>query len=170
MVRRVSTDFELSVSPVYCIRSVRLVAEQAGWTLQRHEGSRMVDRFAIIMPMTQTTRTLGLKVMDGPLRGLELTCWAETKGSAGAINIASWILPGGLENELIRDLLRNWVIGLPRCPWYWTFYERSKIGYLLPVWRKSKRSFSKLGFSSRSKQWPLNLNSPWPPSKLFEEE
>ena len=76
MVRRVSTDFELSVAPVYCIKALRLLIEQAGWSLERHEGARMVDRFAIIMPMTQTTRTLGLKITDGPLRGLELTCWA----------------------------------------------------------------------------------------------
>ena len=158
MVRRATTDFELSVSPVHCIKALRLVLENTGWSLERHEGARMVDRFAIIMPLTQTTRTLGLRITDGPLRGLEMTCWAETKGSAGAINMASWILPGGLEHENIRKLLQNWVLKLPRCPWHWTFYERSKIGYLLPVWRRSKRAFSTLGFNTRSKAWPLDEN------------
>ena len=158
MVRRASTDFELSVSPVHCIRALRLVLEDTGWSLERHEGARMVDRFAIIMPMTQTTRTLGLKVTNGPLKGLEMTCWAETKGSAGAINISSWILPGGINDKTIRSLLKSWVANLPRCPWHWTFYERSKIGYLLPVWRRSKRAFTRLGFNTRSKVWPLDDN------------
>ena len=156
MVRRATTDFELSVSPVHCIKALRLVLENTGWPLERHEGARMVDRFAIIMPITQTTRTLGLRITDGPLRGLEMTCWAETKGSAGAINVASWILPGGIGDEMIKSLLKSWVSNLPRCPWHWTFYERSKIGYLLPVWKRSKRAFSRLGFNTRSKSWPLS--------------
>jgi hypothetical protein len=158
MVRRASADFEMSVSPVHCIRALRLVLEHTGWTLERHEGARMVDRFAIIMPITQTTRTLGLRITDGPLRGLEMTCWAETKGSAGAINIASWILPGGMDDKMINSLLKSWVANLPRCPWHWTFYERSKIGYLLPVWRRSKKAFLRLGFNTRSKVWPLDEN------------
>ena len=107
MVRRASADFEMSVSPVHCIRALRLVLEHTGWTLERHEGARMVDRFAIIMPITQTTRTLGLRITDGPLRGLEMTCWAETKGSSGAINVASWILPGGMDDKMINSLLKS---------------------------------------------------------------
>ena len=61
--------------------------------MERHEGSRMVDRFAIIMPMTQTARTLGIRVLDGPLRGLEVTSWSETRGSAGSLNVVSWLIP-----------------------------------------------------------------------------
>jgi hypothetical protein len=87
-----------------------------------------------------------------------MTCWAETKGSAGAINVASWILPGGINDRTISSLLKSWVANLPRCPWHWTFYERSKIGYLLPVWRRSKKAFLRLGFNTRSKVWPLDDN------------
>ncbi len=87
-----------------------------------------------------------------------MTCWAETKGSAGAINVASWILPGGMDDKMINSLLKSWVANLPRCPWHWTFYERSKIGYLLPVWRRSKKAFLRLGFNTRSKVWPLDDN------------
>ena len=161
MVRRASQDFEVSVSPVQSIKVFRLLAEQAGWAMERHEGSRMVDRFAIIMPMTQTTRTLGIRILDGPLRGLEVTSWAETRGSSGAINIISWVLPGGFDHPLTQPLLQHWVSGLPRCPWRWSFGERSKIGFLLPVWRRSRKKFAALGFSVGKNEWPNTPTEPW---------
>ena len=105
MVRRATQDFEVCVSPVQSIKVFRVLAEEAGWSMERHEGSRMVDRFAIIMPMTQNTRTLGLRILDGPLRGLEVTSWSETRGSAGALNMISWVLPGGLEHPSTSDSL-----------------------------------------------------------------
>ncbi|MBT6527470.1 MAG: hypothetical protein HN765_03670 [Euryarchaeota archaeon] len=161
MVRRATQDFEVSVSPVQSIKVFRLLAEEAGWSMERHEGSRMVDRFAIIMPMTQTTRTLGLRILDGPLRGLEVTSWAETRGSSGALNMISWVLPGGLEVPLTQLLLQHWVARLPRCPWRWSFGERSKIGFLLPVWKKSRKNFAKLGFSVGKNDWPNSPEKPW---------
>ena len=94
MVKRATLDLEVSPTPVECIKALRELVDSTGWQLERHEGSRLVDRFAIIMPMAQSARTLGLVVKDGPLRGLELVCWSETRGSSGAINIASWLLPG----------------------------------------------------------------------------
>ena len=95
MVRKATTDLEVSVAPIQCIKAFRKLVEQAGWDIERHEGARLVDRFAIIFPMAQSTRTIGIKVLDGPLRGLELACWSETRGSHGAINVASFLLPGG---------------------------------------------------------------------------
>lgn len=169
MVKRATLDLEVSPSPVDCIKALRQLAESAGWQLERHEGSRLVDRFAIIMPMAQSARTLGLVVKDGPLRGLELVCWSETRGSSGAINIASWMLPGGHDHPLTRNVMHNWVAILPRCPWRWTFGEKSKIGYLLPVWRKSKKKFTKLGFDVKSKQWPIEAEEPWFGLKSGEE-
>ena len=74
MVRKVTTDLEVSVSPVQCVKAFRKLVEQAGWEIERHEGARLVDRFAIIIPMAQSTRTIGIKILDGPLRGLELAC------------------------------------------------------------------------------------------------
>ena len=99
------------------------------------------------MPMTKNARMLGLRIHDGPLRGLEVTSWAETRGSSGALNMISWVLPGGLEHPLTQSMLQHWVSRLPRCPWRWGFGERSKIGYMLPVWRKSRKNFAKLGFA-----------------------
>ena len=169
MVKRVTLDLEVSPTPVECIKALRELVDSTGWQLERHEGSRLVDRFAIIMPMAQSARTLGLVVKDGPLRGLELICWSETRGSSGAINIASWLLPGGEEHPLTRNLLLNWVALLPRCPWRWTFGEKSKIGYLLPVWRKSRNKFRKLGLDVKSKQWPIVAQEPWFGSATSEE-
>lgn len=161
MVRRATQDFEVSVSPVQSIKAFRILAEEAGWAMERHEGSRMVDRFAIIMPMTQKTRTLGIRILDGPLRGLEVTSWAETRGSSGALNMISWLLPGGLEHPLTQSLLQNWVSRLPRCPWRWSFGERSKIGFLLPVWKRSRKKFAKLGFSVGKNDWPNIPEQSW---------
>ena len=70
------------------------------------EGSRLVDRFAIIIPMAQSARTLGLEVMD-PLQGLGVHSWAETKGSAGAINMAAWTILAVKESRGM-DLIREW--------------------------------------------------------------
>ena len=61
MVRKATTDLEVSVSPVQCVKALRKLIEQAGWQIERHEGARLVDRFAIIVPMAQSTRTIGLK-------------------------------------------------------------------------------------------------------------
>ena len=57
MVRKATLDLEVSVSSIQAIRLFRELAEEAGWALERHEGSRLVDRFAIIMPMAQSART-----------------------------------------------------------------------------------------------------------------
>ena len=161
MVRRNSLDLELSVPPVDCIRALRQLCESKGWSLERHEGARLVDRFAIIMPMAQSARTLGLKVLDKPLISLELTTWSEVRGSAGAVHICSWILPGGPQHPKIQNLMQHWVANLPRCPWRWTFGERSKIGFLLPTWKKSRRSFTNLGFNTEKNAWPITLTTDW---------
>ena len=161
MVRKATLDLEVSVSSIQAIRLFRELAEEAGWALERHEGSRLVDRFAIIMPMAQSARTLGLKVLSGPMQGMELTCWSETRGSSGAVNIASWLVPGGNDEPLFRDLLQHWVSRMERCPWRWTFGERSKVGYLLPVWRQARRRFSDLGFNTKKSGWPVNTEAVW---------
>ena len=148
MLKRREFKLEVSTTPIENIKAFSRIASSNGWSLQSHEGSRLVDRFAIIMPMAQNARTLGLEILDGPLKGLEMHSWAETKGSAGAINVSSWIIPGGEGNEEARELIRNWAQKLPRCPWKWTFGERSRIGYLLPVFRRSRKAFARLGLSS----------------------
>ncbi len=168
MVRRATLDLEVSVSPIEAIRIFRELAEEAGWPLERHEGSRLVDRFAIIMPMAQSARTLGVKILDGPLKGTELTCWSETRGSAGAVNIASWLVPGGHDQPHSTAMIQHWVARFSRCPWRWSFGERSKVGYLLPVWRKSRKTFTSLGFDTTKAGWPYAAFSTWPTEVLSE--
>ena len=170
MVKKATLDLEVSVSSIQAIRLFRELAEEAGWSLERHEGSRLVDRFAIIMPMAQSTRTLGLKVLNGRFRGMELTCWSETRGSSGAVNIASWLVPGGPDEPLFRTLVHHWVARMDRCPWRWTFGERSKVGYLLPVWRQSRRRFSTLGFNTKKSGWPVVAQGAWPGEARIEED
>ncbi len=163
MVRPQTLDLEVSVSPIAAIRALRRVMDEAGWSMLRHEGARMVDRFAIIMPMTQAARTIGLEILDGPLHGGIITAWSETRGSTGEVHQISWLLPGGTEDGLGLDLIHAWVHALPRMPWRWTFSERSTVGFLLPTWRKSKRAFAELGFEVRSKAWPQPNARVWPP-------
>lgn len=166
MVRRATHDLEVSVSPVQCIKAFRILCEKAGWSVERHEGSRLVDRFAIIMPMAQSTRTLGLVVKDGPLRGMELVAWSETRGTSGALNITSWTLPNGPDHPLIHNFLQHWVATVPRCPWRWSFSEKSQVGFLLPVWNKAKKKFDKLGFDTSKNAWPNTPDEDW----ISEEE
>lgn len=147
MLKRREFKLEVSTSPVENIKALRKITELENWSITSHEGSRLVDRFAIIMPMAQNARTLGIEIIEGPLQGLEMHSWAETKGSAGAINMTAWTIPGGQSNEEGKELIRNWARSLPRCPWKWTFGERSRIGYLLPVFRRSRKAFAKLGLA-----------------------
>ena len=152
MLKRREYVLEVSTSPIVNIKALRLICEENEWEIESQHGSRLVDRFAIIMPMAQNARTIGLTFLTGPLQGLEMHSWAETKGSAGAINMASWIIPGGEGNEEAMDLIRTWAKSLPRCPWKWSFGERSKIGYLLPVFRRSRKKFAKLGLTKWDKK------------------
>ena len=40
MVRKATTDLEVSVSPVQCVKVIRRkLIEQAGWKIERHEGA-----------------------------------------------------------------------------------------------------------------------------------
>ncbi len=157
MVIRREFVLEVSTSPVDNIRAIRTLCSDKGWQMRRHEGARMVDRFAIIMPMTQSAATLGLELLDGPLSGMEVHSWAETKGSAGAVNKTGWTIPGGIDNPEAVDLIQEWALSLPRCPWKWTFGEKSKVGFLLPVWRRSRKAFAKLGLKEWNPQESENL-------------
>ena len=152
MLKRREYVLEVSTTPIENIKALRLICEENEWEIESQHGSRLVDRFAIIMPMAQNARTIGIIIHTGPMQGLEMHSWAETKGSAGAINVTAWIIPGGQGNNEAMDLIREWALTLPRCPWKWSFGERSKIGYLLPVFRRSRKAFAKLGLKSWKQQ------------------
>ena len=69
MLKRKEYILEVSTSPIENLKAFRLIAESNEWEFTTHEGSRLVDRFAIIMPMAQNARSLGLEIMEGPLQG-----------------------------------------------------------------------------------------------------
>ena len=72
MLKRKEFILEVSTSPIENVKAFRVIAESNDWSFATHEGSRLVDRFAIIIPMAQSARTLGLELEEGPLQGLVL--------------------------------------------------------------------------------------------------
>ena len=144
-------EIPVSVTPTDAIRALRLVGESHGWSMRRLEESRMVHRFAIIMPLSRMTRVLGIEVLEGSARGLSLRTWSNVPGSAGRITWISIEIPPHLEGDEWKAILDEWSSRLPRCPWQWTFGERSIIGFLLPEYRRSRVHFGHEGIDV--KQW-----------------
>ena len=135
MVAKREFILEVCTTPAQNIKALRHQGEVMDWSMTRHEGSRMVDRFAIIMPMVQSSRCLGLSFDDGPLAGLEMHTWQETTGSSGAVGKTAWTIPGGIENPEAKKLIKQWAGQLPRCPWKWTFGAVSYTHLTLPTKR-----------------------------------
>lgn len=130
----------------------------------------MVDRWAVIIPLAQNARTLTLTITSGPLAGLELHTWSHTRASAGAIHHAVFTWGVRLVKDDIRLLIQHWCANLPRCPFRWTTGERMVIGFLLPVFRRSRRSFMGSGIPTGKGEWPQQLFPEWPPAHLLGEE
>ena len=172
MARPRSVTLEVNITPTQAIRAFRQLAEVADWKWEREEGSRLVDRMMIIMPIAQTTRTFRLAILDGEGKGLILTAWEEVAGSKGGITKVEWIVPGHLTEKPFRELLAAWCARHPNCPWRWSFGQRSMIGFLLPVWRRSRREFNRFGLDTTRKSWPFEANWPpigWPDAREEEE-
>ena len=161
MARPRSVTLEVNTTPTQAIRVFRHLIEEAGWEWERDEGSRLVDRMMIIMPIAKVTRTFRIAVMSGEGEGLTLTAWEEVPGSSGGITKIEWVVPGHLTGQPFRELLQAWCSRQPHCPWRWSFGQRSMIGFLLPVWRRSRREFRKFGLDTTKSGWP-NV-SHWPP-------
>ncbi len=136
-------EIPISVTPTDAIRALRLIGESRGWSMRRLEESRMTHRFAIIMPISRMTRVLGIEVLKGSGAGLSLRTWSHVPGSAGRITWISLEIPPHLEGDEWHSILREWSTLLPRCPWKWTFAERSVIGFLLPEFRRSRVLFGR---------------------------
>ena len=75
MARPRSVVLEVNITPTQAIRALRELAEAANWEWQREEGSRLVDRMMVIMPITRATVTFRLAILRGEGRGLVLTAW-----------------------------------------------------------------------------------------------
>jgi len=134
-------EIPVSIAPTDAIRALRLIGESRGWSMHRIEESRMVHRWAIVVPISRQARVRGLVVDDGEAVGLSIRSWAYIPGSAGRLSTVSFEVPRQLEGESWTSLLREWSDSLPRCPWKWSFGERSMIGYFLPEFRRSRVLF-----------------------------
>ena len=137
-------EIPVSIVPTEAIRAMRIVGENRGWEMNRFQDSTFVHRWAIIVPIAKRARVLGLRVVDGEAKGLEIRTWSYVPGSSGRLSFVSFRIPEEFD-EGWKEVLKEWTKLLPRCPWRWTFMERSIIGYLLPEFRKSRRLFSKEG-------------------------
>jgi hypothetical protein len=154
-------EISVCVSPVDAVRSFRLICKRAGWTVKRHEGSRMVHRLAIIMPIERQARTLGIVIESGPLEGAAMQAWSNVAGSAGAMTTTEWVLPE-IDESIWPPFIKAWAADLDRAPWWWTFGERSRIGYLLPEFRRSRVAFQAWGCDTKKGAWPPDIDE-----KLF---
>ena len=171
MAKPRSATLKTNVTPTQAIRALRELCGSAGWEWKREEGSRVVDRMMIIMPIARVTKTFRIIVTSGTAEGLSLTAWEEVSGSSGGITQTEWIVPGHLTGGPFNHLLAAWCARHPNCPWRWSFGQRSVIGFLLPVWRRSRRQFSKFSINTSRSAWPPTVEWPpkaWPDSR--EEE
>ena len=143
-------EIPVSIVPTEAIRAMRLIGERRGWMMRRFEDATLVHRWAIIVPLAKRARVLGLVVEDGEAEGLSLSTWSYVPGSAGRISFVSFRIPEWFDGQEWQDFLMEWSSLLPRCPWKWSFMERSMIGALLPEFRNSRKAFSKEGFDTKS--------------------
>ena len=72
--------------------------------------------------------------------------WQETKGSSGAVGKVAWLLPGGIESPQCKALVHLWASKLPRCPWKWTFGERSSVGFYCQFGGAQEKILQKSGY------------------------
>ena len=134
-------EIPVSITPTDAIRALREIGESKGWEMRRIQESRMVHRWAIVVPISRQARVLGLVVEDGEAAGLSIRSWSYVPGSVGRLSTVSFEVPRQMEGESWTSLLREWSDSLPRCPWKWSFGERSMIGYFLPEFRRSRVLF-----------------------------
>jgi hypothetical protein len=151
MVRTRLLEIPVNVEPIQAIRAMRLIVEENNWETTRIEDTKMVHRWAIIMPITSRARVIGFKIDSNEMNNFTIRSWSQTPGSAGKITYVSFEIPQNIEGEIWKVILDKWVKLLPRCPWKWTFLERSKIGYMTPEFKKSSNLFKKEGINT--KEW-----------------
>ena len=138
-------EIPVSVTPADAIRSFRTVCESRGWEMHRVEETRVVNRWAIIMPLTRSARVLGMVIDDEDAGGLSLRSWSFVPGSAGRVSMVSFEVPYEMSSEEWFGSFSDWCSILPRCPWKWSFWERSMIGYFIPEFRRSRIAFRNEG-------------------------
>lgn len=149
-------EIPVSVTPTDAIRAIREIGEQDNWKMRRIEESKIVSRWAIVMPVSKMARVLGIIVEEGDAKGLAMRVWSHTPGSAGKITKVSFEVPIEIDGEIWRNILNQWVSRFSRCPWKWSFGERSMIGYFQPEFFKSKSQLNKEGVDIT--KWPKKFD------------
>ena len=145
MVKTRLLEIPVNLEPIDVIRAMRLIAESNNWETKRIEDTKMVHRWAIIVPITSQARVIGFKVNSNKMKDFTIRSWSQTPGSAGKITYVSFEIPKSIEGEIWKDILQEWISLLPKCPWKWTFLEKSMIGYMIPEFRRSIKLFKKEG-------------------------
>lgn len=161
MARPMHLEFETVVPPPQMVRALRELIERFSWDKERTEGSRMVDRWAIIMPIANHARTLGLILKSGPLTGMEMQTWSHTPGSAGEVHHIVFHFSNRHQIELVHEFIQLWAALLPRPPYLWKKGERLVLGFLLPLFRRSKKAFSAVGVPVGKGEWPQSNLPDW---------
>lgn len=162
-------EVDITVPPTVAVRHLRELALAADWRWERFEDTRLVERFAIIMPMASAARVLGLRILSGPCTGLELAAWTHTPGSGGVVHTIRLARPPSVRRADFTHLLRAWVAALPRCPWRWSFGERLRLGLAIPRYRTARGIYRKQGFDTSRRGWPFEAPE-WPPESTTEAE
>ncbi len=145
MVKTRLLEIPVNLEPIDVIRAMRLIAESNNWETKRIEDTKMVHRWAIIVPITSQARVIGFKVNSNKMKDFTIRSWSQTPGSAGKITYVSFEIPKSIEGEIWKGILQEWISLLPKCPWKWTFLEKSVIGYMIPEFRRSIKLFKKEG-------------------------
>jgi len=143
-------EIPVSITPTDAIRAMRVIGEDRGWRMHRIEETTLVQRWAVIVPLARRARVLGLIVDEGEAEGMSLRTWSYVPGSAGRLSFVSFRIPDQFDGQRWQDFLKEWLQLLPRCPWKWSFMERSIIGYLLPEFRQSRKLFAGEGVDLKS--------------------
>ena len=61
MVKLQTVEFSTCLKPTEMTRELRQIVVNHGWKYERIDGVRTVDRFAIVLPITQLAKSLGIK-------------------------------------------------------------------------------------------------------------
>ena len=149
-------EIPVSVTPTDAIRAIREIGEHNNWKMRRLEEAKMVNRWAIVMPISKMARVLGISVEDGEAKGFSMRVWSHTPRSAGKITKLSFEIPIEIDGEIWTKILNQWVSRFERCPWKWSFGERSMIGYFQPEFYKSKSQLKKEGIDIT--KWDMKSN------------
>ena len=89
-------EIPVSITPTDGIRALRQIGESRGWTMRRVQETRMVHRWAIIVPISRQARVLGLVVEDGEAVGLSIRSWSFIPGSSGRLSMVAFEVPKGI--------------------------------------------------------------------------